>query len=429
MSILYLLISLLVVIFLLRDFDKTVVYYAPFKLILHRGILLYDASSFAINLDMAVSIVAFLVFLTRSARYKNSDIPKFIMWGAIVFCIGVFVHGMNPRFAFNIFFYEPITTFSFIYVLFKVVRTKNQLSKLIKGFMIVGAILIFDAVIDVIFGYNIITEIEKTQGGDRLWISNNDVNRAGMIRTTSFMPHSIAMGTIAVFIWSIVIIIRFIFPKYLNVNRKLLYLIVIGLPVCMLFANSRTTILTALCFVPLFMKRSIMFSIKGFILLIGLVALVLANSTYFEWMYNSIFHESSVNVGGSTTDLRESQFTIAMYYFHQNPLLGKGVDFDVLNYENESDVMGMESVWFILFMLRGLVGVVTYVYFILTGLVSFLKYNKIFWLFTLAWLVNITSSSQEGVSMFLYCIFIFLSYKLYYFEKESPVRRWKINIK
>ena len=420
MSILYLFIFLFVTISLLRDFDKTVVYYAPFKLMLHSNILLYDAS-FAVNLDMAISTVAFLVFLTKSARYKNLHIPGFIMWGAIVFCMGVFVHGMNPRFAFNIFFYEPICTFAFAYVLFKIVRTKKQLSELIKGFMIVGVVLIFDAVIDVIFGYNIITEIEKAQGGDRLWISDNDVNRAGMIRTTSFMPHSIAMGTIAVFIWAVVIVIMFRFPKYLNVNRGLLFLIVIGLPVCMMFANSRTTILTALCFTPLFLKRDFLFSEKGLVLLIGLVVLVVANSTYFEWMYNSIFNEKSVDVSGSTTDLRERQLAIAMYYFLQNPLTGKGVDFDVLDYENQSDAMGMESVWFILFMLRGLVGVVTYVYFILTGLVSFLKYNKIFCLFTLAWLVNITFSSQEGVSMYLYCIFILLSYKLYYFESNPQL--------
>lgn len=420
MSILYLLIFLLVVFSLSRDFDKTVVYYAPFKLILHDGILLYDAS-FAVNLDMAISAVVFLVFFTRRARYKNSYIPKFIMWGAIVFCMGVFVHGLNPRFAFNIFFYEPICTFSFIYVLFKIVRTKRQLSKLIKGFMLVGVILIFDAVIDVIFGYNIITEIEKAQGGDRLIISVNDVNRAGMIRTTSFMPHSIAMGTIAVFIWSIVIVTMFRFPQYLNVNKGLLFLIVFGLPVCMMFANSRTTILTALCFAPLFLKKDFLFSEKGFILLVGLVALVVANLTYFEWMYNSIFNEKSVDVSGSTTDLRERQLTIAMFYFLQSPLTGMGVDFNVLDYENQYDAMGMESEWFTLFMLRGLVGVVTYVYFILTGLVSFLKYNKIFWLFTPAWLVTITLSSQQAVSMFLYCIFILLSYKLYYFENNPQL--------
>ncbi len=420
MSILYFFIFLLVAFSLLRDFDKTVVYYAPFKLILHRGICIYDAS-FEVIFDMLISIVAFLVFFTRSARYKKSDIPKFIMWGAIAFCVGVFVHGMHPRFAFNIFFYEPIATFSYVYVLFKVVRTKNQLSKLIKGFMIVGAILIFDAVLDVIFDFNIITEIEKTQQGDNLWISDNDVNRAGMIRTTSFMPHSIAMGTIAVFIWGIVIVMMLRFPKYLNFNRSLLYLTVVGLPVCMLFANSRTTILTALCFAPFFLKRSIMFSRKGFILLVGLVALVFANSTYFEWMYNSIFNESSVEVGGSTTDLRDRQLAIAMFYFFQNPLTGMGVDFNVLDYENKYDAMGMESVWFTLFMLQGLVGVVTYVYFIFTGFVSFFKYNKSFWVFTLAWLVNITLSSQEGVSMFLYCIFILLSYKLYYFENNTQI--------
>lgn len=412
MSLLYLFILFVTLFFLERNFDKTIIGYAPFKIMLHRGILLYDGSM-AIILDMVISAFVLLLYMTRRNKYRDSTIPNFIVLGGVIFSIGEFIHGLNPRFALNIFFYEPIATFSYAYVLFKVIRTKEQLSQLIKGFMIVGAILVIDAVIDVTTGYNIITEIEKTQSGNRLWISENDVNRAGMARTTSFMPHSIAMGTIAVFIWAIVVIILVRYPRYLLVNKKLLYLVIVGLPVCMLLANSRTTILTALCFTPLFFKRNFIFSKKGLALLIGLFALVIANSSYFEWMYNSIFNESSVDVSGSTTDLRERQFDIALYYFLENPLTGKGVDFNVLDYENQNDAMGMESVWFILFMLKGLVGVVSYVYFILTGFVSFLKYNKIFWLFTLAWLVSITFSSQEGVSLFLYCIFILMSYKIY----------------
>lgn len=412
MSIIYLLILIIVFLALNKNYEKTVILYAPFKLMLHRGILLYDGSM-AIILDMVISAFVLLLYMTRRNKYRDSTIPNFIVLGGLIFCIGEFIHGLNPRFALNIFFYEPIATFTYAYVLFKIIRNKEQLSQLIKGFMIVGAILVIDAVIDVTTGYNIITEIEKTQGGNRLWISENDVNRAGMARTTSFMPHSIAMGNIAVFIWGIVITIMLRYPEYIKTKKSLLYFVLIGLPVCMLFANSRTTILTAICFAPFFLKKKMIFSKMGMVLFIAVLGIIAINYSYFEWMYNSIFNESSVDVGGSTTDLRERQFDIALYYFLENPLTGKGVDFNVLDYENQNDAMGMESVWFILFMLKGLVGVVSYVYFILTGFVSFLKYNKTFWLFTLAWLVSITFSSQEGVSLFLYCIFILMSYKIY----------------
>lgn len=412
MSIIYLLILIIVFLALNKNYEKTVILYAPFKLMLHRGILLYDGSM-AIILDMVISAFVLLLYMTRRNKYRDYTIPNFIVLGGLIFCIGEFIHGLNPRFALNIFFYEPIATFTYAYVLFKIIRNKEQLSQLIKGFMIVGAILVIDAVIDVTTGYNIITEIEKTQGGNRFWISENDVNRAGMARTTSFMPHSIAMGNIAVFIWGIVVTIMLRYPEYIKTKKSLLYFVLIGLPVCMLFANSRTTILTAICFAPFFLKKKMIFSKMGMVLFIAVLGIIAINYSYFEWMYNSIFNESSVDVSGSTTDLRERQFDIALYYFLENPLTGKGVDFNVLDYENQNDAMGMESVWFILFMLKGLVGVVSYVYFILTGFVSFLKYNKTFWLFTLAWLVSITFSSQEGVSLFLYCIFILMSYKIY----------------
>ena len=421
MSILYLFIFLIVVILLIKDFDRTIIYYAPFKLVLHSGIRLYDAS-FAINLDMAISFAALILFILKASEYRSTHLPKFIVVGGLVFCFGYFIHGMNPRFAFNVFFYEPITTISFMYILFKVVRSEGQLSSLIKGFIIVGAILIVDAVVDVIFNFNVITEIEKSQGGGRLWISDNDTSRTGIARTTSFMPHSIAMGTIAVFIWAIVVVVLFNFPRFIKVKKPMLYFILVGLPLCMLYANSRTTILTAICFTPLFLKKNLFFSKMGFALLIAVIVLVIVNNTYFEWVYNSIFNEKTTTITGSSYDLREKQFEIAMFYFLQNPLTGKGVDFDVLKYANQFDAMGMESEWFTLLMLRGLVGVVTYLYLIITGLISFFKYNRIFWMFTFAWLVNITFSSQEGLSMFLYCIFILLCYKIHIFESNTLLK-------
>ena len=417
MAYLYLIVLIILIFRFRRNFEATLIAYAPFKLVFHRGIELVDIPGIpVINLDLVITIVAFFFFSKRKFLYSNQSIPNFIKIGCVIYCIGCFVYGSFHRFVPQIFFYEPITVFLYFYMLMKVIGSGEQLRNLIKGFIIVGAVLCIDAFVDVLTGHNIIIEIEQLQAGPHFWLSENDVFRAGMTRTTSFMGHSIAMGTIASLIWGILMISYFKTVQYINVN-KLFIFVVCALPMCMLLANSRTTIFTVLCFTPLFLNSKAIFSKSGIFLFVAIILTISLNYEYVEWLYNSVFHEDKTAIGGSTTDLRERQFDIAMYYFLQNPILGTGIDFDVLAYEDEKDVMGMESVWLQLFMYQGLVGVVAYVWLLLTGLISFFKYNIHYIWFSLAWVVSITFSSQVSVSMFLYVIAIIISYKTYCFKK------------
>ena len=410
MSILYFIIFLFVSYHFKKNFERTLICYAPFKLIFHSGIYLVD-SFIAVNLDLAISLVALLCYYRFQKFYLNVKIPSYLLFCWFVFCVGKFIYGSYFRFVPNEFFYEPVTSIAYGFMLFKVVQRDDQIVLLIKYFICVSLILFADAVVDVVLGINPIIEIEKFQAGSRFWVSSNTVMRAGMARTTSFMGHSIAMGTIAVFLWGILVLIYVKCHKYVYDHKLFLFCIAI-LPICMLFANSRTTMLMALCFLLLFVERKTIFDFQGVLVLLALLCVCFVANDYLDWIYNSIFHESSVDVQGSSSDLRERQWEVAFYYFMKSPIWGQGIDFDVLRYEEERNVMGMESLWFQLFMRQGLVGVISYCVFLLGGLVCFWKTNKAFCTFFVAWVVSITFSSQVSVSTFLYVVAILLSYKI-----------------
>ena len=414
MSILYFALFLLLAYFFQKNFEKTLICYAPFKLIVHKGIYLFD-SAFAINLDLAITSFAFLIFIINRYKYRKIRLPNTLVVTSIIFVLGEFIAGMNPRFVPNIFFYEPVCSILYLYMLFKIIRYPKQIKLLIRYLIIVAFILVFDALFDVLTGYNPITALEESQAGPRFWVSHNDIMRAGISRTTSFMPHSIAMGTVASLIWGLLLALLLKYPSYYTSNTKVIYAILL-LPLCVIFANSRTSILISLCFLPLLFSRKVFFTRRLFLILIVISICFFFFQDYFDWFYNSIFNESKVEVAGSSTDLRKRQLEVALFYFSKKPIFGQGADFNVLLFESEKDVMGMESLWFQLLMFQGLVGLCTYLQFFVVTAYHSLYTNKIFILFTVAWLVSVTLSSQVGVSILLYGLIFLINYKIHIFN-------------
>lgn len=407
MSFFYLLVFLFFALSFSFNFRKTLLCYAPIKLILNNGICLYDNVQY-LPLDLAISSVAVAVYALTKKNKKNK-IPTLLLISCCIYCLSTFIFGSFPRFAAVIFFNEPISDILYCLLLFKVISNKSDLNVIIKGLCIVSIVLIMDGTIDLLTGVNPIIEFETWLSGEHFWHSENEEMRGGLPRTTSFMPHSVSMGSLAALLWGVLLII-YSYDKSYRKNKLFLTSLFL-LPLMIIFSNSRTPIITMLCFLPVLISSKIGFGIRQSVILL-LLFLSIYFSDYLLWIYNSIFNESSTNVAGSTTELRESQFNLAMYYFLQEPIWGMGNSFNILDYEAENDAMGMESVWFPLFYLRGLVGVVPYILMLLTGIYIFFKSRKNFVWFAIAWIASTIFSSQVGISIYLYLIVIVLSLKL-----------------
>ena len=418
MSILYLILFVIISILFVKDFKRTLILYAPFKLIFHNSIFLYDASQ-GITLDLLISFVALIVYISKYG-WHIANVSRILRVALVIYTISLIIYGINPKFAlFRIVLYEPITAVCYILMLYSVLTNRKDIIMLLKAFCLVACILVIDGMIDIITGVNPIIEIEKSQAGERFIHSPNETMRAGMKRTTSFMPHSISMGVLAALLWGIFAIL---YLQSKSVQRKKLILFcLITLPLIVIFSNSRTPLITIVCFVPLILSRKVS-KWKKFLLLLIAIACLFTFSNYFQWMYDSVFNEEKIDVGGSTTDLRSRQFELALFYFSKEPLLGMGNDFRILKFESVNDAAGMESVWFQLLYLQGIVGTGAYIFLILAGFVRIIKSNKKFTCFVLAWIAAITFSSQVGLSIYMFLIGVLFaekSYLLFTINKEN----------
>lgn len=412
MSILYLLIFLFVVFCFINDFNKSLIIYAPYKLVFHSYICLYDSGQY-ITLDLAISLVVLILYLLKySLRFT---VHKHVKIAGIIYCVSCLIYGINPRFTINLILYEPISAILYTFMLYTTISNKNELLLLVKNLAIVSLILCIDGLIDIVFGINPIISIEKLASGGHFWHSENDVTRAGMDRTTSFMPHSISMGSLAALLLGTFLILFLKFKDF--ANEKYLKYSLLLLPLIIVFSNSRTPLLTFVCFLPLIITAKVGTKSKILIIICGLICFILFFD-YFVWMYNSIFHEDEVDVAGSNSKLRQHQLELAVFYFLKEPVFGMGNQFQILNFENESEAAGMESVWFQLLYLQGIVGTGSYIIMLISGIKSAWINDRQFILFVLAWIAAITFSSQVGLSIFLFLLVILICEKSYLLEKK-----------
>lgn len=147
-------------------------------------------------------------------------------------------------------------------------------------------------------------------------------------------------------------------------------------------ANSRATIL-ALVFGLLqfdYIRKPKTLLIAFFIFLI----MVLPFSDYILNVYHSIFDfTGNYDVGGSSMDMRMRQLDISLFLFLQNPIFGGGLSmiYYLMTDISIPELAGAESQLFYLLIERGLLGILGYLWLIISMcklLPSYRKFNMVF---------------------------------------------------
>jgi O-antigen ligase len=150
-----------------------------------------------------------------------------------------------------------------------------------------------------------------------------------------------------------------------------------------------------------------MFSIK-YILLFSAIVIILGvvGGDTIKIAYDSIFSSDGADVHGSTKEMRETQFTVGLFYFFQSPIWGQGASFDIYDYESQGEIFGMESELLKILFQRGLIGFSAYLIVVILPVVQLIKKTKHWGYigFPLSWLIMNLLSSQEGVSLYHYML-------------------------
>lgn len=371
------------------------------KILFHSQIMLVDAAIF-VTFDAAVSLMLLFCYL----RSKKTVLSFPLKWPFIVYGISCIIYSIYPSISIG----QIQTIFSelvFTYIFYQVLTSKKDLSYTIKYFVIIGYLLMVNGLIDWGTNFNPIEEIMKANAGDRYWVSTNNVARFGFSRTTSFMPHSISFGVVCAML--IYLMIFIVLNELKLASTNITYLLILLLLIGVILSNSRTPLITLAAGAVAFVGLKLFKGSRGGIILILLISFYFVFGDYIQYLVDSVLHEEKINAQGSSTQLRSRQLEAALYYYYKNPVFGAGDKFNILKFEDESDVMGMESVWFGVMYRRGSVGIAAhlFLYLGLFWLFRQSKYYKYLFFFIVMWLCACTFSTLPGLDLgFFLCILI-----------------------
>ncbi len=139
--------------------------------------------------------------------------------------------------------------------------------------------------------------------------------------------------------------------------------------------------------------------------LVGIIVLFLM-SPYLDLVFSSFYDTESVT--GSNIDLRETQFRIAFLFWSHNWWIGNGLNYTFENaLSRYPDLMGAESVWLSLVIDRGLLGIISFSFFLITSFYYCYKEKSVFLvLFLFGFLMFFTLSSIPNYSFYIPLIYV-----------------------
>lgn len=206
--------------------------------------------------------------------------------------------------------------------------------------------------------------------------------------------------------------------QYLN-NSKYVSFFAFLLFATVFFTGTRSAILGLVvsCVTFFDMKTMRMKYVIMAILFICIGGVVL--SDYFNVVYNSFINTDSI--GGSNQDMRDTQFELASFYLYRSFWVGNGIAY-TWNYvlAMHKDLYGAESLWIPIMIDQGILGVASYMAFMLGCAIYVKKHNCGNLLFFILGIIMFnTMSSIPGFKFYYIFIYIAIMVQSRQFSKQS----------
>lgn len=409
---------IIIILLLLYDFKKGVLIYAPLKLFFNMNVR-FGAFTF----DLAVSLIILLLFLFQKKKLQKGEfsLRKYF----ILYSLGYMITCLYPDFSPNSIPRIVIMVLAFSYVYYYCLQNMRDIRFAILCYSIFAIVMCFNGLLQPLMGINPLDDFLQSISDEELsFFLDNGWVRMGQVRYRSFIPHAISYGVACCMIFYLVLWSFLILIKQGNkvVTLFSISLLVSGIIIC----GSRTPIigLLPLTYI-LFNQKYVSGRVRTKMILLILVFLAF-ESEYILYSINSVINQNiAEDAGGSSTEMRINQLSIAWGWMKENPILGKGMEFDA--FRKNSDILGAESVWLPLMMNNGLVGLFSYITLCWGTYKVFSKSKgKSFLLiFSLGWIVMRTATSLIGVTdaQFFTCIFII--YRYYQITEHQTVHNYE----
>lgn len=410
MTLLYILFFIWV-LFILFDFKKAVLCYAPFKILFYYDVRLTAALPF----DMAIILLIAFCFFVKRKEYSKLHFPftRGYMVYAIIYSIGCII----PVFMINRIPSTVISILLYSYIYFQCLRNIRDVKLAAAVYMLFSLFLVGNGMLE-LFTHKCPVEdwirsmpfIDK----EHAWDTDFDELRFGLPRIKSFMPFSITYGVACAILLSLPFYL--VFEKFRKslLMRLLVPMSLVFLLIGVITSASRSPILGIVVLLSyLFLDKELFKRYKTKILLLLLLIAVFMWPFIYDNIMSILNPKAADAIGGSSMDMRIVQYSIAFDYMMQSPLFGLGKETQI------TDILffGGESIWLPLMINNGILGVFGYIYLyyaiVKNTKVSGSRYLHIV---TASWLVMNTATSLMGLGDATYLTLYMLLYRYNYLK-------------
>lgn len=260
-----------------------------------------------------------------------------------------------------------------VFVVYDIVSkaSNNILRFFVKAILAISFIICINGIIEVITKQNLLLQLFINTG---LYDKDTPIItevRFGLKRIQSVFQMHTTMGGFCFVCFTFLFYIK----KYCGLKQRFLVFTIIMLVLCLFFTGARSAVVGLTISLLTFIRLKDLSSFKGlFGLAIVFIALFLLQG-YINTIFGSIINSNQVGIG-SSSDMRDTQFTICTYYFMQSPIVGNGISYiweTALSYDKE--ILGAESLWLPLMVDQGALGIISMI-FIYLSILIFLKKHQ-----------------------------------------------------
>ncbi|MFH2060535.1 MAG: O-antigen ligase family protein [Pseudomonadota bacterium] len=375
---------------------------------------------------MNTCFFVYFIFFQRKIFYNKERFPLKI---AFILCLTSIL--ISTVFS-NVDFLSAITRalrdviniYLFIYILWSVLRNKEDIVFLIMGFSYIFIILGLYGFYEKFIGANPLIDYQISLNPTYnviQWIYNEERLNFGRVR--SAILHPIGFGVYLSIILSFYFFIQNKFEKFWEQTLYLKIFLFLLCICCLFFTNSRGPMLY------LFISVPFAFSFKNpktyQFMYIGIIGIFFAWNFIEPYFLNiiSIYDRSAAfSVGGSTLDMRIYQFKTALNLFSSSPLIGLGIK-SMDNLLNRTGILGGESIWLWLLIERGILGCVSHIILIIyIAKIGKGEMKYFLWGSTLAWLITTSVTSTPGIEISFFLTIILILNRIYLIDPAHVIK-------
>ena len=425
-------ISGVLMLYALRDYNKAFCILLCWRLFLNVNIGLKLPSLPLLAMDFVLVVYFLILYKYRIKRIDDNSLP-YPLWkvtklfvftdlACAVFALGGPILSLPPAMT-------HIADLLFLCLLWKMITPCN-INYIFRGLLITiiiaGAYCVFENYIE--FNPLIQWEVINSQNqSTEDWLKLYDNDTRGY-RAMSIFSHPIGAGANFAFL-SVLMIYYWWLSRTKDFYIKIVPLVFLLAVVSSVMANSRSCLVyMGVAFLPLLRAKSskIVLLITFFIALIYLTGLSDFFANYTD-LVTSIFDIDNKNgYVGSDKDMRLSQYSAGLKIFSEYPLFGVG-DRGLQFYNDKATVTalnGLESIWLQLIVCKGVLGLFTYIAFILSIIrIKISKqYKRIVVILTLAYVALCSVTSLPGGFVYLHYLTIFYVVKQYYWKSNKQIQ-------